>query len=409
MVFLCYYIVMDIRRLSLWEGRYATYMSNETFAALIEDQGEVLLEMSVRNPSGARISPLSLPYFRGTGSGVMSDENGQWWRMNQGLYQAGGAYFNFPSGSDDIINTSNTYWTLRRYGTEDEFGGVWKYSEMKSRTPGNRYKAGRVDLILPGHEGVYTAISITNLDDVEIKGNAKWVSMLSDPLVEKGSYMNTNSHAFCVYPLTYRESGVNRFVPNVVFEDLRNAPLLRGGTADASVVPPPTGTYDYIMGETGSDSVSWVSVVNPSDQMMYLVFTPKTGNESEYILPYCTIGENWYGRMDSPWALFDGATPQIRSLSLGFAAGERGSENFVLAPGETKVMYFGNIYTMIESQRIAGFGFFSNEVTKDGFLLKRTRHESLIKADTSFRAIRKLSRKIFLKSSSTVDDSEQQQ
>ncbi len=399
---------MDIRRLSLWEGRYATYMSNETFAALIEDQGEVILELSVRNPAGARISPLSLPYFRGTGSGVMSDENGQWWRMNQGLYQAGGAYFNFPSGSDDIINTSNTYWTLRRYGTEDEFGGVWKYSEMKSRTPGNRYKAGRVDLILPEQDGVYTAISITNLGDAELGGNAKWVSMLSDPLVEKGSYINTNSHAFSVYPLTYRESGVNRFVPNVVFEDLRSAPLLRGGTADASVVPPPTGTYDYIMGEAGGDSVSWVSVVNPSDQMIYLVFTPGTGNESEYIMPHSTIGENWYGRMDSPWALFDGATPQIRSLSLGFAAGERGSENFVLAPGETKVMYFGNIYTMIESQRIAGFGFFSNEVTKDGFLLRRTRHENLIKADTSFRAIRKLSRKIFLKSSSTVDDSEQQ-
>ena len=31
---------MDIRRLSLWEDRYATYMSNDVFSAGIEDQGD---------------------------------------------------------------------------------------------------------------------------------------------------------------------------------------------------------------------------------------------------------------------------------------------------------------------------------------------------------------------------------
>ena len=133
---------MDIRSLSLWEGRDATYMSNGSFFVVTEDQGEITLEISVRNGQGARISPLCLPYFRGTGSGVMSDENGQWWRMRQGLYQAGGMYFSFPSGKDDQITTTNTYWSVRRYGTEDEFGGVWKYSEMKSREAGNRYKVG---------------------------------------------------------------------------------------------------------------------------------------------------------------------------------------------------------------------------------------------------------------------------
>ncbi len=399
---------MDIRRLSLWEGRYATYMSNETFSALIEDQGEVLLEMSVRNAYGGRISPLSLPYFRGTGSGVMSDENGQWWRMNQGLYQAGGAYFNFPASGDDVISTSNTYWNLKRYGTEDEFGGVWKYSEMKSRQPGMRYKVARVDLVLPEQDVLYTAVSITNLDENPVSGNAKWVTMLSDPVIEKGALINTNSRSFCVYPLTYRESGVNRFAPKLVFEDLRSAPLLRGGTADASVVPPPTGTYDFIMGETKEDETAWVSVLNPADQMAYFVFMPKKDADNEYFLPYCTIGENWYGRMDAPWALFDGATPQVRSLSLGFAAGERGSANTVLLPGETKLMYFANCYSRIDSPRIAQAGFMSAEATKDGFLLRRTRHECLVRIDTSFRAIRKLSKRIFLKSSSTLDTDNEQ-
>lgn len=396
---------MDIRRLSLWEGRYATYMSNETFSTLIEDQGEVVIEMSARNNAGARTSPLSLPYFRGTGSGVMSDPNGEWWRMSQGLYQAGGAYFNFPANNDSIINTSNTYWTLRRYGTEDEFGGVWKYSEMKSREKGNHYKVGRVDLILPEHEALYTAISITNLSEEDtLSGNAKWVSMLSSPLIEKGAFINTNASSFAVYPLTYRESGVNRFVPNVVFEELKNAPLMRGGTADASIIPAPTGTYDFIMGSTPSDETGWVSVINPSDSMGFFVFTPRKEADNEYEFPYCTIGENWCGRMDSPWAVFDGATPQIRSLSLGFSAGERGSNNFSLLPGETKIILLANVYTQVDSSRIASMGFYNYEIKNDGFYLKRTRTQSRIAFDSSFKAIRKISKKLFFKGSSSLDN-----
>lgn len=389
---------MDIRRLSLWEGRYATYMSNDTFSVLTEDQGEVTLEMSIRNNEGARVSPLCLPYFRGTGSGVFSDDNGQWWRMNQGLYQAGGAYFNFPNTSDDIMNTSNTYWTLRRYGTEDEFGGVWKYSEMKARGENNRFICGKVDLLLPLQDVLYTAISITNLGEDVLRGNAKWVSMLSSPIIEKGAYISTNASSFRVYPLTYRESGVNRFAPNVVFDDLKKAPLLRGGTADASTVPSPTGTYDYLMGKNADDSVYWVNVINPSDQTIFTVFTPKANNENEYSFPFCTIGENWYGRMDSPWALFDGATPQIRSLSLGFASGERGSNNFSLLPGETKTFYIANSYSTLDSQRVASLGHSSYEIKNNGIFFKRTKASSLLSCDTSFKAIRKISKRIFFKS-----------
>ena len=94
---------MDIRRLALWEGRYATYMSNGEFSAVIEDQGEVAVELSALMNNGSRLSPFSLPYFRGTGSGVFSDENGSWWQQKQGLYQAGGAYFNFPDTLEERI------------------------------------------------------------------------------------------------------------------------------------------------------------------------------------------------------------------------------------------------------------------------------------------------------------------
>ena len=61
---------MDIRRLPLWEGRNATIMNNGEINAVIEDQGEVMLELSNQVRSGARVNPLAIPYFRGFGSGV---------------------------------------------------------------------------------------------------------------------------------------------------------------------------------------------------------------------------------------------------------------------------------------------------------------------------------------------------
>ena len=240
---------MDIRRLSLWEGRYATYMSNDIFSSLIEDQGEVLLELTSRTLSGARINALALPYFRGTGAGVISDDNSEWWQSSEALYQAGGGYFTFPSASSEHINSINTYWTLRRYGTEEEYGGVWRLSEMKSREEGNRYKLEKIDMLLPGHPALYTAIRITNTGSDTLLGSASWHSMIASPLLETGSLISSNARYWTAYALSRRESGVNRFLPGMVFDELKHAPLVRGGNADAGFVPPPTGTYDYLIGK----------------------------------------------------------------------------------------------------------------------------------------------------------------
>lgn len=393
---------MDIKRLSLWEGRNATYMSNDSFSVIIEDQGEVALELSARMANGARISPLSLPYFRGTGSGVYSDENSTWWRSRQGLYQAGGAYFNFPENNEDVINSSNTYWMLRKYGTEDEHHGVWKYSEMKSRAIGNRFHLGRVDLLIPGHNVLYTAIRITNTGDEVLQGSPSWNAMLSSPLVESGSMISTNSKYFSVYPLRSREWGVNRFATGQVFEDLKKAPLEGGGIADASIVPPPTGTYDYMIGKfMEKEETRWVSVINPRSQMLFITFTPKMVNEDDYEFPNSTIGENYYGRVDSPWALFDGATPQVMAVTAGFNSGPKGTKNLSLKPGESKNIFIGSAFTHYINPRLS-LGFYNNEVSEDGFVFKRTKSSVLIPADTAFKALRKLSKRVFFLGSDSI-------
>lgn len=386
---------MDIRRLALWEGRYATYMSNDTFSAIIEDQGEVAVELSSKLNGKVRISALALPYFRGTGTGVYSDENRAWWDSRQGLYQAGGAYFSFPENNEDIVTSTNTYWMLRRYGTEDDYNGVWKYSEMKSREIGNKYHIGRVDLILPKHNILYTAIKITNTGEEPLLANPSWSSMLSSPIVEGGTMINTNARFFSAYPLKRRESSENRFMQGKIFDDLKKAPLASGGVADASVVPNiPTGTYDFLIGKNPDDDVKWITVINPRMQMVYITYTPKAMSDDEYEFPNVAIGENWYGRMDAPWALFDGSTPIVQSLTVGFNAGPKGTRNMSIAPGKSKLILIANGFYSYDNPRI-GMGFYANEISSEGFQLKRTKSYAYLPADTAFKTLRKISKRIF--------------
>ena len=386
---------MDIRRLALWEGRYATYMSNDIFSALIEDQGEVLLELTSRTLSGARINAMALPYFRGTGAGVISDDNGEWWQNNEALYQAGGGYFTFPSSSGEHISSVNTYWTLRRYGTEEEHGGVWRLSEMKSREEGNRYRLGKIDMILPGHPVLYTAIRITNTGSETLMGSSSWHSMIGAPLLETGSLIASNAKYWTAYALSRRESGVNRFLPGMVFDDLKHAPLVRGGTADAGFVPPPTGTYDYMIGKIPEKSaIGWAAVNNPRCQLLYFMFTPHEGDDGTLLLPNVDIAENYLGRMDAPWALFDGATPEIRAVTLGFNTGPKGTMNISLEPGESRMLFIGNGFISYDNPRM-GLGFFSVEPSDAGFVFKRTKSWALMPADHRFSAIKQLAEKLF--------------
>ena len=99
---------MDIRRIPLWASRNATIMSNDSIRAVIEDQGEIAIELSAANVQGGRVNAVSIPYFRGIGSGVLSDENTDWYKSKQRTYTAGGIYFTFPSSSEEHILSTTT-------------------------------------------------------------------------------------------------------------------------------------------------------------------------------------------------------------------------------------------------------------------------------------------------------------
>lgn len=380
---------MDIRRLVLWEGRYATYMSNDIFATVVEDQGDVMLELTSRALSGARVNALSLPYFRGTGQGVSSDANAEWWQGKESLYQAGGGYFTF---SVDDGSSTDAYWTLRRYGTSEVGGGVWRCSEMD----GGRFHLSKIDMLLPGHPAVYTAVRMENRSPSPLAASASWHTMLGYPAVETGAMIQTDARYFTAYAMASRESGAGRLRPGVLFDELRHAPLARGGNADAGYVPPPTGTYDYMIGKIPErESAGWVSVNSPRSQLMYFLLTPhKAESDDDFIFPNVDLTENWLGRMDSPWALYDGGVPNVMALTCGFNTGPKGTHNLLLGPGESRIAYIANGFASYDSPRLS-MGFFSTEFTDDGVVFKRTKSWAFMPLDHGFSAIRKQARRVF--------------
>ena len=386
---------MDIRRLPLWEGRNVTYMTNDQSTAVIEDNCEVMLEFSTRCPAGGLLNSLCLPYFRGLGTSVLSDPNAEWYDNKQTLYQAGGSYFTFPYSSETITTSNNAYWLMRRYGTEENWGGVWRYSTMKSREEDNKYTLDKIDFMIPGENVIYTAIRMTNNGESELLCSPSTNSMFSSPFIASGCLIDSNARHYAAYQKTIREVANNRFMSGPISDDLRRVPLTKGGFADASVVPPPTGTYDYLLGKIPENAeFGWTSVINPRMQMIYMTLTPRAVEDDEIAFPNVNFVENYLGRMDSPWSFWDGGTGQVFSLTSGFNFGPKGTRNVSIPAGESRVLYYANVFSAFDNPRM-GLGFYTLDTTSDGIMMKRTKSTMSIKVDYTFQKIRELRKRVF--------------
>lgn len=263
---------------------------------------------------------------------------------------------------------------------------------MKSREEGNRYHLEKVDLVIPGHPVLYTAIRITNTGDETIYASPSHSVMLGSPFFESGCFIDTNARNFSAYHRAVREMATNRFLSGPVFDDLKKAPLVKGGTADASYVPPPTGTYDYLLGKFPDRvKTGWISIINPRLQQLFISFTPSDMLDS---FPNVFLVENYLGRMDTPWALYDGATSQIYSLSLGMNYGPKHTKNFTIDAGKSKTLYYADAFLGYENPRM-NLGIYSVEFIEKGILLKRTKSSIFVPADHNFEAISKVSKRLF--------------
>ena len=394
---------MDIRRIPLWQSRNATYMSNNLVRAVIEDQGEVAIELSARSVQGGFVNALSLPYFRGRGAGVLGDPNTDWWKGKESFYQAGGSYFTFPSKDEDGILTTNTYWTVRRYGSDGKCGGLWRLSEMKSRMEHMRYSARKVDLLLPGEPVLYSLVHIENRQDEMLEYNASIHSMLTPPFLESGCFLATSASHYVAFSPNFREVAFNRLKSGIRFNELRHAPAINGSVMDAGYVPGPTGSYDYLAGQLSSgDELGWTVVFNPRLQLLFMTLVPGPGSSlpgNVVKCPHVDIACNYLGRMDTPWALYEGGTPQVFSLTVGSGMLDHhgaldGPEHYSLAPGEGIDFISAQAYTSYDNPRMSN-GFYSLEKVDAGFVFKRTKSYAFVPCDPSFSALRELAARLF--------------
>ncbi len=386
----------------LWESRNATIMQNNLVRMVIEDQGEVGVELSTRSIHGGIVNALSLPYYRGTGINVYSDNNYEFWRSKQTLYQAGGIYFTFPNKDEAHINANTSYWMVRRYGTEEKFGGVWRLSELKSREEGNKFLLTKLELILPGHPVVYTLIDCTNLGEETLPCVAEVHSMLGAPFLQCGSLIQTSVNKFIAFPPNLREVAVNQYETETVFYGLDKAPLKKGGLGNAGLVPGLTGSYDYLMGEVGQNELEYITVTNPHLQLCYCLFFPGQNfkDEKNMILPFPNVDltMNYLGRMDAPWALYEGGTPQVYALTLGAGYmnhhGAFGNDSvYSLGPKTTKRVLYANAFVPYENTRM-NYGYYTMEKGDNTLTMKRTKSTLSFSADYRFEVISALMDKL---------------
>lgn len=389
---------MDIRRIPLWESRNATYMSNNLLRTVIEDQGEVAIELSAAAIQGGFVNAVTPPYFRGRGAGVLSDPNSDWWKGRSSFYQAGGIYVSFPSKDEDHILTTNTSWLVRRYGSDGDSGGVWRLSTMKSREEGQRYHAYKVDLLLPGHPVLYSLVRIVNSGEDDLSYNASVHAMLTPPFLESGCLLSTSGAAYTAFAPNFREVAFNRMRPGQVFGDLRHAPAVNGANLDAGYIPGPTGSYDYIVGQLDRNTdLGWTAMINPRLQMVHLMFFPSVHSKlPDQVMksPHVDVAYNLLGRMDSPWALYEGGTGQVFSLTVGHGRLDHhgvlaGPSSWTLKPGGTVDIVSGQAFTSFDNPRLGG-GFYTLEHEEFGLVLKRTKSYAYIQCDYEFRTVREL-------------------
>lgn len=411
---------MDIRRIPLWEARNAAMLTNDLIRVVIEDQGAMVLELSAPISSGGRVNAHALPWFRGTGTSVFSDENSDFWRDDPLLYQKAGSYFCFPNfGSPcqrgKVFHTmdglsANGYWIVERYGTDASCGAAWMLSTLSSREEGNRWRIRKVDMLLPGHPVLYTSCTITNTGDEPLAANAAWRNTLGSPFLESGCLLNACAQRWmCV---DHSLNGVNgRIAADIVFDDLRKAPLKHGGTVDLTQIPGMTGTTDFIAGVVPGDSrMGWSSVINPRLQMLYFTFFPGPAalEDGDIPLHFNHFLMDYGGRQLTPWALYDGGTCQVFNLGCGSGTAylEEGLDRSIfqgalmdrpttvsLAPGETRTAWYASAFLPYENPRI-GNNFYTAEQVVEGIIVKRTKSWAFIPADSSFYFLKTVTRNL---------------
>jgi len=308
-------------------NREATVLEHDGLRVLIDDQGGMIPELSAIQGTGGDISEGSspwlnahwLPWFRsGSGKPFNEAEDGAFYKASL-LYHAAGNFPctpNFGGGHTvDGINmpahgwTANLPWKFRESGNSEGTG--WALSTMESPEKAMPLSFRKIDALVPGQNVHYTSVAIKNSGTADMEVTFGWHNTLGAPFLAKGARLSACADAWLTAPKGGEFDTTTRFVLETEFPNLREAPIIKGGKADISVVPGPIGFTDFAVGRVPVKApLGWSSLVNPYLKMAYICFFTGGGAaaDNDIILRFNDLWMQYGGRFYTPWASYDGGT-----------------------------------------------------------------------------------------------------
>jgi hypothetical protein len=323
----------SISRVTEFGGREATVLEHDSIRVMIDDIGGMTPELSgVKD--GNWLNAHWMPWFRSSsGKKYNEDEHGSFWKANL-LYQLAGNFACLPNfGPGHIVDgipmpphgwSANQEWRYVTHDTDQASGAVWALSVMESPEKAMPLSFSKIDAIIPGQSIHYTSIRVRNRGFQDTDITAGWHNVVGGPFLSPGSRISGAAQNWLTPPPGTEFDTTTRFALGAEFNSLTKVPLLKGGKADISVVPPPIGYTDFATGAIPKTAkTGWQSVVNPYLKMIYLEFFtgPAAAGAEDIILYFNDLWMQYGGRPFTPWAPYEGGPDLSYCLGAENAVG----------------------------------------------------------------------------------------
>jgi hypothetical protein len=386
--------------------RESTVLETEDLRVLINDQGGMTPELSSQQEAGekGRINAHWLPWFRSPDRSIAGNFP---------------CIPNFgPAHTVDGIEmpghgwSSKRPWHFEKSGADNEV--CWALSVMDSPESAMPLSFRKLDVLVPGHKVHYSSVSVKNRGKTDMEICAGWHNTLGAPFLAAGARLSACADAWITAPKGSEFEATTRFVTEAEFSSLKEAPLLKGGKADLSIIPGPIGYTDFAAGRVPFKApLGWSSVVNPVLKMAYICFFtgPAAAGEDDIILRFNDLWMQYGGRPFPPWAAYEGGTDLTYCLgtenaAAAFAQGLEYSRRVkkildapttVLIPaGGEKILRYGTLFASYGANggKNLDEGIESIEAEEKALVCKgRSGHERF-NADPRFTLLKVLEKKI---------------
>jgi hypothetical protein len=351
-------------------GREAVQLENGLVRVVIDSQGGMMPEFSIRRGAGW-FNVHYLPHFRGNGSPTWNKAKHEaFWKVGL-LYHLAGDFLCAPNfgGACSVDGTelpphgqaASAIWKLEGYGSGGKPGAAWaKYSmDMPGKTMPLSFI--KYDVVLDGQAAFYSLLHIKNRGSKDIAINLGRHATIGAPFLQAGCQISVSAERFMAPPKGSEFDTTGRVAGGVEFNDLAAAPLRAGGTVDLGIVPGPIGYSDLVAGAIPAKAdLGWSCVVNPALDMAFVNFFPgPAALEPDEVAPtFDVLWMQYGGRPFTPWATRDGSTDLSYCLGTehtasGFANGLEyarqrpellGAPTTVTIPaGATRIFRYGSV------------------------------------------------------------------